>query len=48
MVEIKAYCIREKKMKTMIKGKKVTMKNGRHAMKGFCKSCGAKLYKIVG
>jgi hypothetical protein len=32
----------------MADAKEVTMKNGRKAMKGKCKSCGTGMYKILG
>ena len=36
-------CKSKKEMKDV---KKVTMKNGRPAMKGVCSSCGTKMFKI--
>jgi len=42
-----AYCVKCK-AKVDIKGaKKVTMKNGRPAMKGTCSKCGTGVYKIL-
>ncbi|NLF17159.1 MAG: hypothetical protein GX595_07865 [Lentisphaerae bacterium] len=42
-----AYCVKCKAKKTMDKAKKVTMKNGRPAMKGVCAACGCGMYKIL-
>jgi hypothetical protein len=43
-----AYCVKCK-AKTEIKDpQKVTMKNGRDAMKGTCSKCGTGVYKILG
>jgi len=36
-----------KKKREMVDAKKVTMKNGRNAMKGKCKVCGTGMYRIV-
>lgn len=42
-----AYCVKCK-AKVDIKGaQKVTMKNGRPAMKGECSKCGTGVYKIL-
>lgn len=41
------YCMKEKRKREMVGSKKVTMKNGRHAMKGKCKSCGTGMYVIT-
>lgn len=35
-------------MQEMEKAVKVKMKNGRTALKGVCKKCGTKMYKIGG
>jgi len=47
MVEIKAYCVRCKAMKTMSAATKVRMKNGRFAMKGKCPKCGTGMFRIL-
>ena len=46
MAEV-AYCVKCKAKQEMVKGEKVTMKNGRPALKGKCKSCGTGMYKIL-
>jgi len=47
-VEYEAYCVKCK-AKTGIKDpQKVTMKNGREAIKGFCEKCGTGVYRILG
>ncbi len=44
----KGYCVKCKASKEMKDEQKVTMKNGRSAMKGKCPSCGTGMYKILG
>ena len=44
---IMAYCVKEKAQKPMKDAKKVTLKNGKHAMQGVCASCGTKMMKFV-
>jgi hypothetical protein len=44
----KGYCVKCKGMKEMKDEQKVTMKNGRLAMKGKCSTCGTGMYKILG
>jgi len=46
MAEI-AYCVKCKAKTEMKDVQKVTMKNGRPAMKGICTKCGTKMYKIL-
>ena len=46
MAEI-AYCVKCKAKSEMKDAKKVTMKNGRPAMKGTCAKCGTGMYKIL-
>ncbi|MCX5657293.1 MAG: DUF5679 domain-containing protein [Candidatus Omnitrophica bacterium] len=41
-----AYCVKCKAKKEMKDGEKVTMKNGRNAMKGKCPDCGTTLFRI--
>lgn len=45
---VEAYCLKCKAKKTMDNAEKVTMKNGRPAIKGQCPDCGTGMYKIVG
>ena len=42
-----AYCVKCKSKREMQEGQKVTMKNGRPAMKGKCPVCGTGLYRIL-
>jgi hypothetical protein len=42
-----AYCVKCKAKSEMKDAKKVTMKNGRPAMKGTCAKCGTGMYKIL-
>jgi len=44
---MEAYCVKCKKKKEMKDAQKVTMKNGRPAMKGKCPDCGTGMYKIM-
>ena len=44
----KGYCVKSKDKKEMKDEQKVTMKNGRKAMKGKCPTCGTGMYKILG
>ncbi len=44
--EIQAYCVKCKKKVTMQNPHRVTMKNGRPAMRGTCPVCGTGLYRI--
>ena len=41
------YCVKCKAKRVMDEAKKVTMKNGRPAMKGKCPTCGTGMYKIL-
>jgi len=43
----KGYCVKCKSKKEMKDTKKVTMKNGRSALKGCCTDCGTGMYKIL-
>ncbi len=47
MAEI-AYCVKCKQKREMKDVEKVTMKNGRPAMKGKCSVCGTGMYKMLG
>lgn len=44
---MEAYCVKCKAKKEMNDAKKVTLKNGRNAMKGKCPDCGTSLFRIV-
>ncbi len=44
---MEAYCVKCKAKREMQDGEKVTMKNGRPAMKGKCPHCGTGLYRIL-
>lgn len=44
---MEAYCVKCKAKKEMKDAQKVTMKNGRPAMKGRCPDCGTGLYRIL-
>lgn len=46
-MEVMGYCMKCKKKTKMKDTKKVTMKNGREAMKGVCSVCGTKMFKIM-
>ena len=41
------YCVKCKAKSEMKDAEKVTMKNGRPAMKGKCSKCGTGMYKIL-
>ena len=43
-----AYCVKCKSKRTMSNAEKVTMKNGRKAMKGTCPVCSTGMYRILG
>jgi len=47
MAEETGYCVKCKDKKVMVDAEKVTMKNGRPAMKGKCPACGTGMYKIL-
>ena len=42
-----AYCVKCKAKVDIKNPEKVTMKNGRPAMKGVCGACGTGVYKIL-
>ena len=42
------YCVKCKAKSEMINASESTMKNGRRALKGKCKTCGTGMYKILG
>jgi hypothetical protein len=41
------YCVKCRKKREMVDAQKVTMKNGRPAMKGKCTVCSTGMYKIL-
>ena len=41
------YCVKCKSKREIKDAQKVTMKNGRPAMKGTCPTCGTGMYKIL-
>ena len=41
------YCVKCREKKEFKDAKKVTMKNGRPALKGKCSTCGTGMYKIL-
>lgn len=43
-----AYCVKCKASTEIKDPQKVTMKNGREALKGVCSKCGTGVYKILG
>jgi hypothetical protein len=43
-----AYCVKCKAKTEVKNGTKVTMKNGREALKGICAKCGTGVYRILG
>ena len=47
-VVTRAFCVKEKKMREIAYPKTVAFKNGRHAIKGKCASCGTTLFRITG
>jgi hypothetical protein len=42
-----AYCVKCRKKTLMVETQKVTMKNGRPAVRGKCSNCGTGMYKIL-
>jgi hypothetical protein len=44
---ILGYCVKEKAQKPMKDPEEVTLKNGKHAIRGVCASCGTKMMKFV-
>ena len=43
-----AYCVKCRKKVEMKNEEKVTLKNGKHALKGVCPNCGTKVFKLGG
>jgi hypothetical protein len=43
-----AYCVKCKEKREVKNAEKVTMKNGKPALKGVCGVCGSGVYKIGG
>ncbi len=48
MDKTEGYCVKCKAAREMKDAQKVTMKNGREAVKGKCSVCGTGMYKILG
>ncbi len=46
-MEVMAYCVKEKAQKPMKDAQEVVLKNGKHALKGICASCGTKMTKFI-
>jgi hypothetical protein len=44
---ILGYCVKEKAQKPMKDAQEVVLKNGKHAVRGVCASCGTKMIKFV-
>jgi hypothetical protein len=42
-----AFCVKCRKKTAMVETQKVTMKNGRPAIRGKCSVCGTGMYKIL-
>jgi len=42
------YCVKCKSKKEMKDEQKVTLKNGRQAVKGKCPDCGTTMFKMLG
>lgn len=42
------YCVKCRAKKEVSNPEKVTMKNGKPALKGVCPDCGTKMFKIGG
>mgnify|MGYP005635869931 CR=1 FL=1 len=45
--KLQAYCVKCRNKVDIQKGKQVTMKNKRKAMKGVCAKCGTKVFRIM-
>ena len=45
--KIIGYCMKCKSKQTMKDSEKITMKNGRKAMKGKCSICGTGMFRIL-
>lgn len=42
-----AYCVKCRAKTEIVEAQRVTMKNGRPALKGKCSKCGTGVYKIL-
>jgi hypothetical protein len=42
-----AYCVKCRAKKDMKNEQKITMKNGKNALKGVCPDCGTGMFRIV-
>ena len=45
---VKGYCVKCRKPREISNAKKVTLKNGKPAMKGKCPVCGTGMFRIGG
>lgn len=45
---VEAYCVKCRKKVKIKNPVKVTLKNGRKAIRGICPYCGTKVFRIVG
>ena len=45
---MEGYCVKCKSKKEMKNEEKITLKNGRQAVKGKCPDCGTAMFKILG
>ena len=43
---VQAYCVKCRKKREMTDPKKVTLKNGKPALKGKCPKCGTGMFRI--
>jgi len=48
MPAVKGYCVKCRKPREIKDPKRVTLKNGKPAMKGTCPVCGTGMFKIGG
>ena len=44
---MEGYCVKCRAKREMIDTERVTMKNGKNAMKGKCATCGTGIFKIL-
>jgi len=45
---VQGYCVKCKAKREIQDAKKVTLKNGKSAVKGTCPKCGTKMFRIGG
>lgn len=46
MIAVTAYCVKCREKVSLDKYKKITMKNGRPAIRSICPVCGTKVFRI--